>query len=177
MKSTIEHIGKTPMQNFNTNFPAMSAAETDGEFVDQLGESVAGASEALMGALDGRSNEELAAICAAFDPAANTCSIFEDMLDAELAKVSSGGEEKKEEKEQEVETPKTKELAFVGEGEGGEKDKKVAIVEQGGDKKEGGGDKEHKIVGMVPDEMKEMAIAQQGHEPGTLKDDKLHHRA
>lgn len=174
MKRVVEGVGKMPMMNFGLNFGELTASETSEEFVDQLGGHVSDANEQMRASLDGKSNEDLAALCAAFDPKSMTCSIYEEHIDRELSKLSvDGGAEKKPEAPDEMELKPTKEVAYVGDPGEGDKNQ-LAIVEKK-DPKSNEKD-EHKVVDMVPDEMKELAISKHGEEPGTLHQDQMHRR-
>lgn len=172
MKRVLETVGKIPMINFGLNFGTMSTTETSEEFIDQLSSHVGDASELMRTSLDGSSNEELAALCAAFDPKTITCSIYEDHIDRELSKLTTEAVEQKTPPEEEMEVKPTKELAYVGDPGEGDKNQ-LAVVEK--DPKATGDDK-HKVKDMVPDEMKEMAISKHGEEPGTLYQDEIYRR-
>ena len=173
MTKVLETVGKIPAMNFKLNFGAIGPMETSEEFVGQLAVHVGDANEAMRNDLDGHTNEELAALSAAFDPKSMTVSVYEEHLDRELSKISLDAEpEKREGEEEELDAAAkpTKELAYVGDpGEGDQN--KLAIVEKNGE-----GEKEHKVVDMVPDEMKEMAISKHGEEPGTLYQDSMYRR-
>ena len=172
MKRVVETTGKVPMINFGLNFGEMSATETAEEFIDQLGTHVGDANELMRNSLEGNTNEELAALCAAFDPKTLTCSIYEEHIDRELSKLTTEAVEQKTPEEELPEMKPTKELAYVGDPGEGEKNQ-LAVVET--DPKVSGQEK-HKVKDMVPDEMKEMAISKHGQEPGTLHDDQLYRR-
>jgi len=171
MKRVLETVGKIPMINFGLNFGEMSASESSEEFIDQLGTHVGDANELMRNGLEGSTNEELASLCAAFDPKTMTCSIYEEHIDRELSKLSTEAVEEKP-PEDEMEAKPTKELAYVGDPGEGDKNQ-LAVVEK--DPKASGEDK-HKVKDMVPDEMKEMAISKHGEEPGTLYQDEMYRR-
>ncbi len=174
MTKVIEAIGKVPAMNFERNFGAFGPMETSEQFVDQLGMHVADANDAMRSGLDGNTNEELAAVCAAFDPEVMTVSVYEEHLDRELSKITleqtPAQKDEEEEEDLDASAKPVKELAYVGDPAENDQNK-LAIVEKGGE-----GDKEHKVVDMVPDEMKEMAISKHGEEPGTLYQDSIYRR-
>ncbi len=162
MKKTLGKINKIPMLNFNLNYPGMVESETAEEFVDILSASAAAANEALRVGLDGYSNEDLAALCAAFDPKANATSIFEDHIDAALAKMETDVvDDKAEELEQKVAEKQAD--AAAGDPDEAKKHEELAAK-----KAEGGGDKvaagEHvakakerdQVLEQMPDEMRDL---------------------
>lgn len=172
MKKVVNSVGKIPMQNFKLNFGAVTATESSEELMDQLGVHVAMSNEEMRNSVEDSSNEDLAALCAAFDPKSMTCSVYEDALDRELAKLSTD-EAPKLTEEEATDLQPQKELAYVGDpGEGDQA--QLAVVETDPKKQ---GEEKNKVVDMVPDEMKEMAISKNGQEPGTLYEDELYRRA
>ncbi|MCX5747939.1 MAG: hypothetical protein NT062_36205 [Proteobacteria bacterium] len=167
MKKTLERVNKIPMLNFNINYPHLVATETDEEFVDILGDGVGTANEAMRVGLEGRSNEDLAALCAAFDPMANSTSVFEDHIDAALSKIAV---EPKAAEEKQIEEKPVKALAAAGEPDEAKK-LQAEVAER--DKAEGrkpetdkaGAKDEHvaartaeeeHVVQKLPDEMREL---------------------
>lgn len=173
MKKVVNHVGKIPMLNFGLNFGEIRATESSEELIDQLGVHVAMSNEEMRNGLEDTSNEDLAALCAAFDPKSMTCSIYEDAIDRELSKLATDEAPKVAPEEETEALQPQKELAYVGDpGEGDQA--QLAVVERDPKKD---GEEGNKVVDMVPDEMKEMAISKNGQEPGTLYEDELYRRA
>ena len=164
----VDHVGKLPMMNFNLNYPGLVSSESDDQFLDDLTIHVGEASEAMRGGLHEHSNDELAALAVAFDGRTNSTMHYEDQIQLALTKLE-GGDEVAAEAEDDIEAVQTvRELAYVGDP--GDADKRLAVVET----ETKAGTSKHQVIEMVPDEMKELALAKHGKEPGTLHQDKMH---
>ncbi|MBA3538138.1 MAG: hypothetical protein H0T79_00780 [Deltaproteobacteria bacterium] len=160
MKKSLEKINKIPMLNFNVNYPALLESDTDEDFVDTLSVNAMTANEAIRVGLEGRSNEDLASLCAAFDGKANSVSVFEDHIDMALSKITI---EPPDQKEEEIEK-KVEEKQIAAAGDDPEARQKLQVEKpseqvaetETGPAKQEKSTEEQQVLETMPDEMKDL---------------------